>query len=136
MPSMASMTVKKDDGTTDIVYDALTGAAGDGSPAVWRQDTGVAAGLPVGLRPTLEMMSTNNGPRTARRCVITYRRPYATQDSTTTKYSSSDQVLIRIEVTEPNAIPASEINEAISQCFNLTDHSLINSALKAGYAPA
>jgi hypothetical protein len=46
MPTMASITVKKADGTTDIVYDALAASGGDNSPAAWRQDTGAVAPLP------------------------------------------------------------------------------------------
>lgn len=67
MPTMANITVKKFDGTTDIVFDALSGSGGDGSPAVWRQDTGAAAGLPVGLRKSFKLWTTWNGPKTADR---------------------------------------------------------------------
>lgn len=35
MPQMANITVKKADGTTDVVYTALTPAGGDNSPARW-----------------------------------------------------------------------------------------------------
>ena len=58
MPSMASITVKKYDGTTDIVFDALSASGGDNSPAVWRQDTGATAGLPVGLRSLFRLGTT------------------------------------------------------------------------------
>lgn len=49
MPTMANITVKKADGTTDIVFDAIAGSGGDTSAARWRQDTGNTVGLPVGL---------------------------------------------------------------------------------------
>lgn len=55
MPTMANLTVKKYDGVTDIVYDALSASGGDGSPAVWRQDTGAVAALPVGLRKAFKL---------------------------------------------------------------------------------
>lgn len=135
MPAMANLTVKKADETTNIVYDALTGAAGDGSKAVWRQDTGAAAGMPVGHRAILEMRTSENGPRTARRANIDYKRPYSTQNSVTTKYEASDTFLMNISAVIPKAIPASEIAESVHQALNCAAQALIKDALKAGYSP-
>jgi hypothetical protein len=135
MPSMANLTVKKADETTNIVYDALTGAAGDGSEAVWRQDTGAAAGIPVGHRAILQMKTVHNGPRTARRAVITYSRPYSTQNTTTSKYEAKDSVVARLEMTLPTAIPASELSEGIRQFLNCVNQTLIKQAAEAGYSP-
>lgn len=132
---MANLTVKKADETTNITYDALTGAAGDGSEAVWRQDTGAAAGMPVGHRATLKMRTVNNGPRTARRATVDYKRPYSTQNSVTTKYEASDAFVFNGNFTMPNAIPASEIAESVHQLCNALAQALIKDALKAGYAP-
>jgi hypothetical protein len=132
---MAALVVKKADETTNITYDALTGAAGDGSKAVWRQDTGAAAGMPVGHRATIEMRTMENGPRTARRFQIDIKRPYSTQNSVTTKYEASDSVVINISGVIPKAIPASEINEAVAQAMNIAAATLIKDALKAGYSP-
>lgn len=135
MPTMASMTVKKYDGTTDIVFDALSSSGGDGSPAVWRQDTGAAAGLPVGLRKLLKLWTTWNGPKTARQMKFNFVAPYAVQDSTTTLYSAKDRVVFDGIVTIPQGIPSSEINEAVYQGLNLLAHSLVKSSGAAGYAP-
>lgn len=135
MPAMANITVKKADGTTDIVYDALTGAAGDKSEAVWRQDTGATSGLPVGQRSLFRMSSAYNGPRTARVVRCAYKRPYATQDSTTTRFTSTDQDVMSISITLPEAIPASERSEAVHQMLNLLASSLVKSSVIAGYAP-
>jgi hypothetical protein len=135
MPSMASITVKKADGSTDITYDAVVSSSGD-QPAVWRQDTGAPAGLPVGLRPTFEMSSKWNGPRTARVMNIKFVYPYATEDTTTSVYSSKDRVVINGgNVTSPAGIPSSVSDEAMAQYTNLVDSALIVSALKSGYAP-
>lgn len=134
MPAMASITVKKFDGTTDIVYDALSASGGDGSPAVWRQDTGAAAGLPVGLRPTLKLSSTWNGPKTARQMKFNFVMPYAVQDSTTTKYSATDRIVADGIITLPQAIPAANINE-VYQLLNLLAATLVKQAVAAGYSP-
>jgi len=135
MPTMASITVKKSDGTTDIVYDALSASGGDNSPAVWRQDTGAAAGLPVGLRNLFKLLTKWNGPKTARQMTFEYVSPYAVQDSTTTLYSAKDRVVISGIATIPQGVPASAINEAIYQSMNLLASTLVKQSGSAGYAP-
>lgn len=135
MPAMANITVKKADGTTDIVYDALSASGGDGSAAVWRQDTGAVAGLPVGLRNMLRVWTTWNGPKTARQMKYNFVSPYAVQDTTTTLYSAKDRVVFDGIVTIPQGIPATNINEAIHQGFNLLQSTLIKSVGTSGYSP-
>jgi hypothetical protein len=134
MPSMASITVKKYDGSTDIVYDALAGSGGDGSPSVWRQDTGAAAGLPVGLRKICKLLTQWNGPKTARQAKFNFVGPYAVQDSTTTLYQAKDRIVIDVFATIPQAVPASEINEAVYQAMNLLASTLVKQSVSAGYA--
>jgi hypothetical protein len=135
MPSIASITVKKSDGTTDIVYDALSGSGGDSSPAVWRQDTGVTAGLPAGLRKVLKMLTKWNGPKTARQVQYDYTYPYAVQDSTTTVFSSKDRVVFNGIMTCPQNVPSNEITEACHQFANLMASALIKQSAASGYAP-
>jgi hypothetical protein len=131
---MASITVKKADGTTDIVFDAISASGGDSSPAVWRQDTGAAAGLPVGLRSSFTLQSTWNGPKTARQMKFNFVMPYATQDSTTTLYSAKDRVVSEGVITLPVACPATHLNE-VAQFLNLMAAALVKSSSQAGYAP-
>jgi hypothetical protein len=131
---MASITVKKFDGVSDIIYDALSASGGDGSPAVWRQDTGAAAGLPVGLRPILKLTSTWNGPKTARQMKYNFVMPYAVQDSTTTKYSATDRIVADGIITMPQGIPAANLNE-VYQLLNLLAATLVKQAVAAGYSP-
>jgi hypothetical protein len=136
MPSMASLVVKKADETTNITYDALTPAAGDRSPAVWRQDTGAVAGLPTGYRAKLTMVTMNNGPATARRAVLEYKRPYAVLNTTTGRYESKDADVARLELTLPEAIPGTERSESVRQFLNLAAATLIKQAAETGYSPA
>ncbi len=136
MPTMASITVKKFDGTTDIVFDAISASGGDSSPAVWRQDTGAAAGLPVGLRSLFKLFQSWNGPKTARVLRGQLRFPYAVQDTTTTLYSAKDTLPIEVTVTVPQALPATQINEAVYQAMNLMASTLVKQSLAAGYAPS
>lgn len=136
MPNMASITVKKADEVTNIVYDSLAPAGGDGSSAVWRQDTGALAGLPVGHRAIMQMTSVNNGPKTARRVVITFKMPYALQNTTTTKFDSTDSIIGRAEFTLPNAIPAAVLNEGVYQFTNLIASALAKASISSGYSPS
>jgi hypothetical protein len=135
MPAMAAIVVKKADGTTDITYDALSGSGGDGSPAVWRQDTGAVSGLPVGLRKLFKLWTLWNGPKTARQMKFNIIMPYAVQDSTTTLYSAKDRVVFDGIVTIPQGMPASEINEAVYQGCNLLGATLVKQTGASGYAP-
>lgn len=133
MPTMASITVKKNDGTTDIVYDAVCASSGD-QAAVWRQDTGNTSALPVGLRSKLTVSSSYNGPKTARVMRVRGTMPYATQDSTTGLYSAKDQVVVDATVTLPESIPAGQLAE-VSQMMNLLASALLKSSFGTGYAP-
>jgi len=135
MPAMASIVVKKFDGTTDITYDSLSASGGDSSPAVWRQDTGAAAGLPIGFRSLFKLWTTWNGPKTARQTKFNFVAPYAVQDSTTTLYSAKDRVVVDGIMTVPQGIPSANINEAIYQACNLLAAALVKQAASAGYAP-
>lgn len=135
MPAMATITVKKFDGTTDILFDQLSASGGDGSPAVWRQDTGAVAALPIGLRAIARMWTMWNGPKTARQAKFNLVFPYAVQDSTTTLYSAKDRVVFDGLVTIPQGLPSTQINEAIYQGCNILAATLVKQAMASGYAP-
>lgn len=136
MPTMASLVVKKADETTNITYDALTGAAGDRAPAVWRQDTGAVAGLPTGHRAKLTLTTLNNGTVTARKAVMEFKRPYSVLNTTTGRYETKDSDWLRLEAVLPEAIPASERSESVRQALNLFAATLVKQSLEQGYAPS
>lgn len=135
MANIASITIKKFDGTTDIVYDGIVGFGGPNDPALWRQDTGAAAALPIGMRATLTLGGKWNGPRTARQVPFTFAYPYATQNSTTTLYSADNKALFQGIATLPVAIPMNVLNEAGYQFGNLMAAALIKSSLASGFPP-
>ena len=58
MAQISDITVKKADGTTDVVYVAATPSAGDKSPAVWTQNA--FSGI-QGFRPRFEVQTQDNG---------------------------------------------------------------------------
>lgn len=134
MPAMASITVKKLDGTTDIVYDAITGSPGDTGMAMWRQDTGANAALPQGQRAILLQGSKWNGPRTARRYTLQFTRPYSVLNSSTGRYEAKDQAVGGAFLILPQEIPVAENGEAAYQFLNLCGSLLIRQCAAAGFA--
>lgn len=132
MAAIGNLTVKKADGTTDIIYTALQGASGDGGKAIWRQED---LTLPQALRTLFVMTSKDNGNSTARKVHLEFLRPVAYTDSTTglkklalTNYASSDFLLNKDSMD-------ADIAETVHQFTNLTVHADVRSAVKAGLTP-
>lgn len=132
MPQMADITVKKADGTTNIVYSALTPSAGDSVAAQWRSET---AGTAAGLRPTLSLSSKWNGPRTARVLNGHYVYPEVVTDTTTSTSRVRNRIPIALTATIPAEIPQTIVDEAISQATNAFASVLFVASLKSGFAP-
>lgn len=132
MPTMANITVKKDDGTTDIVYTAVQPSAGDKVPAIWRQeDTGVM----VGQRPVLKQVCSDNGPKTARKVHLEYARPFTYTDSVKNLPAVESIFLGSADFLVPNNMTAAAIAEGVSQFSNLLKDALIQACIKAGVSP-
>lgn len=126
MPVQAAITVKKYDNVTDIIYDVLQPSGGDGTWAKWRQDTGNAQ--PNNCRPQLwiRTLESANG---IRRVEVRYDYPHYYTDTTTSQVvNSGKSVAFRNgTLTVPQGIPASFVNEAVAQLFNLLNHTLVRS---------
>jgi hypothetical protein len=133
MPSIADITVKKNDGTTDIVFAAKVPSSGDSVSALFRSDANAAPY--AGLKPEFKISSRWNGAKDARRLdfVGTYNS-YAT-DSTTTISSKIGTVTLTGSIAIPQSIPSADINEGVSQLTNLLVSSLIRSCFQTGFAP-
>lgn len=132
MPSMANITVKKNDGTTDIVWTAACPSSGDGVPAIWRSET---VGSAPAHYPTLELRSRSNGQKTARRMDSNFVYPEIATDSTTSLVSVVNRIHFQLTAAIPQGTPATVIAEAVSQFANLHAATLIKDAYKAGFAP-
>lgn len=129
MPQMNDITVKKADGTTNIVWTALTPSAGDTVAAQWRSNTVSTTSL---YRPTFSLKSQYNGPRTARRgrSVLTY--PVL---NTVNGVQVVDYVTIEVSVSTPLRVADADIAEAVAQHANLQVSTLILDSWKTGFAP-
>lgn len=131
MPQMANITVKKNDGTTDIVYNAKAPSSGDKTAAIWAPDT---VGTSQGFRPEVRMTSQSNSAGTVRYVDVIVRWPSVTQvagvDSVTNRCSFS------AKLTVPATVPDSEVDELVSQSANLMGSTLFKDAFKQRYAPS
>ncbi|UUW21305.1 MAG: hypothetical protein [Sanya fiers-like virus 17] len=131
MPQMADITVKKDNGTTDIVFSAQSPSSGDGTAAVWKSTT---VGTAASHQPELRL-SAREGAKGARRALrATFVYPEIATNSTTGVTSVVQKALFATDVTLPKDMAATNIAEAVSQYCNLLASALIKSCLKSGYS--
>lgn len=130
MANIADITVKKADGTTNITYSAIQGAAGDANPARWRSDTAHAVRA---FRDVLSMVAKPNGPATARRANLTFSGPVVRAvngvDTLVGTIPGELSVLI------PNNLTDTEVAEKVEQMLNLLASPAVRAAIKAGFAP-
>lgn len=126
MPNQANITVKAANGTTDVVYSALTPAAGDRTPARWAN---VSANARAKLRPTAEMTSRFNNARSARHVDFVLKYPEVALDQVVGTALMSATCVVPLQVTD------AVISEAVAQFCNLLKSTLISDSVKAGYAP-
>lgn len=131
MPANANITVKKNDGTTDVTYIAVASAGGDRSPAIWQNQT---VGTAFAHRPTVKLMSRENGNGSARRMegVGTYPTLVVGGDG---KTLVADKFVLNVSGVVPLGMPATDLNEAVSQLLNVFAATLIKSSFKEGFAP-
>lgn len=129
MPQIANVTVKKADGTTDIVYTADVPSAGDSSPAQW---TSRSASTSRAYRPVVRMVASLNGPRTARRMTITGKYPIVRV------VSGVDTLIATIpcefSVVVPLLVTDAEASEATRQFENFLSHTLVRSCIEETYS--
>lgn len=132
MSQMADITVKKADGTTDVVYVAATPSAGDKSPAVWTLNafSGVQ-----GFRPRFELTTQDNGPGTIRQMRAKFMYPSLYTDSTTSLQKMLGSVGFDGILYLPKTLTTTEWKEAWAQLGNLLCSSLVRGSAESGFAP-
>lgn len=132
MPSMADITVKKNDGTTDVVYTAMAPSSGDSTAAVWRAE---AVASVANQKPRLEVRTRYNGDRTARRIDYYFTYPVTQTDTGSGLTTVIGSVPFNGSMVMPLSSPDSLIAEAVSQLANLMVSTLVKNSAKAGFAP-
>jgi len=129
MPNMASITVKKEDGVTDIVWTAKQPAGGNG-PAVWHSDT---VGTSVGTRPqmTIESVQSKNGLRHVNGKII---YPSVRQDAGGNNVPG-DIAYFNFHIALPQGSYDADVAQLAAQSANLLASNLIKEVLTSGFAP-
>lgn len=133
MPSMANITVKDADGTTDRVFTALSPAGQDGTPAVWRLEDPL---IPPGQRKRFEVSSKWNGPKDARKVNTFLNAPIAQPTAVTGIFNVVGNVQFRDgQMIYPQVASDATIASAAALYANLLKSPLIQSVYTTGYAP-
>lgn len=131
MPTMANITIKKADGTTDVVWTALQASAGDSAPAIWRNNT---VGTTLAQRPTLQLQSKWNGPRTGRRISGVFAWPLTHTDGSgnvsVIGVSPGNFSFLAVQNQDANAL-----KEQAYQFGNLIASAIIKQCMEEGYSP-
>jgi hypothetical protein len=132
MTNATDITIKKSDGTTDVVWTLITGSGGDKSPAVWRSNTAVGT---AGQRPAAQVQARWNGDQTARRVdyQVTFPSVYTDADSSLSKVRSV--AVFQASGAVPMDMTDIDRKEFAAQCMNLMASLLFKSGLDTGYAP-
>lgn len=129
MAQIANITVKKANGTTDVVYTALQGSAGDKLPAQWRSET---ASVYRANRPTLSVKTFWNGPRTARKVLVECQFPIE-------RVVNGEPVVVHrvpgeLHILVPQGLTDTEVQEAVHQELNLFSSTIVRNQIVSGYA--
>lgn len=129
MPNMANVTVKAANGTTDVVYTALTPASGD-QPARWSD---LASSTQASLRSVVELRSRDNASRDARVVSMVFKMPDVRTVSGVDTIVGS--VPVEIRATIPRQVSDAVIAEAVARAGNFFVNTLTRSSFQTGYAP-
>jgi len=132
MTVMANIVVKKNDGTTDITWSAMTPSAGNNVPAIWRSQS---VGGSAGFRPEFRLTSKDGGDGKTRVLRGTISYPQLATDTTTSLVQVPNRASADINWRLPAEMPATDINEFASQFANLIASVLIKDSVKEGFAP-
>lgn len=130
MPDMADITVKKNDGTTDVVYAKQVASAGDTVPAIWRGPVGSAAAF----SPEFRMVARPSKDRGVRRieCMFAFPHVVVGPDGVS---RVTDITRVQLSALVPQKAALTETNEAVAQGLNLMAATLVKTSVQTGYAP-
>lgn len=131
MPTIANIVIKKADGTTDVTYKSIQGAAGSQSPAIFRNET---VGSTVSHYPTLLVRAADNGNKTSRRVRVDFSWPLVATDVGGNSVVTG-RMAGEVSVVIPQNQTPAVIREQAYQFGNLIGSALIKACFDEGYAP-
>jgi len=132
MATIANATVKKYDGTTDVVYTAVKGAAGDRDTALWRNE---AFNAIQGNRPVFAITSRSSGNGKQRIVEPRLMMPELVTDSTTGITSVRMKDVASAAFTINTDLTDSTHQECVAQFLNLCSSAAVRATIISGYSP-
>jgi hypothetical protein len=132
MPTAVDLTVKKNDGTTDIVYNVVAASGGDKAPAVFRCN---AATGTLGQKPVLSVSARSNAAGTVRRVDISGSFPSVYTNTGTGQTEVRSIMSFQASFAVPQNVATADMNEFSAQMCNLLANATIKSAIATGFAP-
>lgn len=131
MAAASNITIKKADGTTNIVYSLLAASGGDRSPAVWRSTT--APGT-AGQQPFIQVAARQNGDGNVRRVDVLYVYPSVFTD-TSGNTSIRSKAVFQGSLALPQDATSADMQEMGAQLSNLFVDAMLKGTFQTGYAP-
>lgn len=131
MPSMANITVKAANGTTDVTYVAKSPSAGDSVPAIWRNES---VGTAAAHMPELRLTWRDAPGGQKRRGRATYVYPQIATDTTTSTTSVVDRANAGVDFELPKGFTTANAAEFAAQFGNLFASALIKSCNADGFS--
>lgn len=129
MAQIANLTIKKADGTTSVIYEAVSGSSVDGSPAMWVEPTSATT---RGYRRSLSFKARLNGTKQARRVELRAMHPIVRVVGGQETMVGSIPVDLTLPV--PEWATDAEVSEAVEQSFNLFSNATVRAQVKTGMA--
>lgn len=129
MATIANVTVKKTDGTTDVTFTAVQGATAK-DPAVWQN---TASSLVYNNRDSVKMVSRDNGTKTARWMEVDAL--FIVRRTESSLEVNKGQIPAKFSIPLPNWATDAECNEAVDQFINLLASAHFRGAIKGRFAP-
>lgn len=133
MPAISAITAKNAAGT-NVTFNVVTPAQGDGTPAIWELTAASTVSL---ARPQASLVARWNENRTARKLLPVLVVPYTVVDTTTGLQKVVSKIVFRGgDVTIPRDIPDGVIADAVAYHQSLTGSVLWRDAMISGYSPS
>lgn len=130
MPTLANVTVKKYDGTTDIVYNGLQPSSGDRTAAVFRAQS---VGTSVRERPEVRVVAFDS-PDGNRR-VVKKNYVYPVVKAINGVNTVVGYITKSVETKVPKDATDLDVREAAHQAANLEASALFKNVDVEGFAP-
>lgn len=132
MPQASNITVKKNDGVTDVTYTSIQPSSGDGVQAVWKSTT---VGTAPAHQPELRASARSSRNGRGREVRWTHVFPQISTNTTTNVTSVIDSARCSASFEFPTSMDSASINEAVAQFANLLASAAAKGISQSGYGP-